>query len=79
MIGMGKRKGNLYFLDLDIFHYVSHQVANVCKQQSLSNGVLWHTRLGHPSFHRMQVLKSILGVTNQIVSYLPCTICPLAK
>ena len=48
---------------------------------SVSNkdlSILWHFRLGHPSFHKLLVLKDVLpSISTKCTDV--CTICPLAK
>ncbi|KAL5571513.1 hypothetical protein UlMin_021110 [Ulmus minor] len=76
MIRMGKRRGNLYFLDLDSFKSTS---AASCIPSTLNKSSLWHLRLGHPSLSRILLLRSILDIKESSVSTFPCNICPLAK
>ena len=39
---------------------------------------MWHFRLGHPSFHKLSVLKDVLPyISTKCIDV--CTICPLAK
>ncbi|KAL5574169.1 hypothetical protein UlMin_023766 [Ulmus minor] len=58
-IGMGKRRGNLYFLDLDSFKSTS---AASCIPSTLNKSSLWHSRLGHPSLSRILLLRSVLDI-----------------
>lgn len=71
MIGQGRRVGNLYVLDTRSSPMAVNAVIDV--------GV-WHKRLGHPSFRRLDAISDLLGTTkhkNKGSSF--CHICHLAK
>lgn len=70
-IGQGRRLGNLYVLDTT--------APQVSVNAVVDHGV-WHRRLGHPSYHRLDVISEALGTTrmkNKGSSY--CHTCHLAK
>ncbi|KAL5538790.1 hypothetical protein UlMin_043923 [Ulmus minor] len=73
-IGMGKRRGNLYFLDLDSFKSTS---TASCIPSTLNKSSLWRSRLGHPSLSRILLLRFVLDIKESSVSTFPCNICPL--
>ena len=75
MIGMGKRRGNLYILDpANLF-----PILGVCNNVSKKEHEVWHSRLGHPSYVRLNVLKNVLHF-KQLLNETPhCSICHLAK
>ncbi|XP_010535249.1 PREDICTED: uncharacterized protein LOC104810602 [Tarenaya hassleriana] len=61
MIGRGKKRHNLYFLELQGIPSSSSPVFPdaLCTALSAPASIdLWHTRLGHPSFLRVQALGS---------------------
>lgn len=70
-IGMGKRYGNLYVLE----------IASPCNSDSSVNLVIssdiWHSRLGHLGFEKLKLLSSTLSLKS--LSHNVCDICPLAK
>jgi hypothetical protein len=90
MIGLGKIHNGLYILDSPklvlrssqsagsiSFHSINNTVASV---SNLTGTQLWHCRLGHPSFDRMQFLhKAVpdLHFLNKSSHF--CDVCPLAK
>ena len=74
MIGKGETFEDLYVLDATILSSVSTAYAN-----SISAHV-WHNRLGHLSFKRLDSLKNqLLYDTSGFNKTIPCYICPLAK
>ena len=51
-----------------------------CNSSIVSNSILWHNRMGHPSSSRLHLISSIIpNVTFCDKEFLVCTICPLAK
>lgn len=70
-IGIGKRFGNLYILDL-AFPCTTFSSCN-----SIVSSTLWHSRLGHPSFDKLKLLSSTLSI-KKVESEL-CEVCPLSK
>jgi len=80
MIGQTNLYQNLYVLD----HHISESVystnyfeAHSVLQNSLD---IWHQRLGHPSFNKIQILSRILHLsTCKIDHHSQCHVCPLAK
>ncbi|CAA3023561.1 retroelement pol poly [Olea europaea subsp. europaea] len=74
MIGKGSIIQGLYVLDTKDFNSVSDAFIG-----SVSAHV-WHNRLGHLSFKRLDVLKDHLPYDTEMSNkHLPCYICPLAK
>ncbi|KAG7554602.1 Retrotransposon Copia-like N-terminal [Arabidopsis suecica] len=70
-IGKGRRVANLYVLDVEETEISVNAVVDVS---------MWHKRLGHPSFSRLDVISESLGTTrhkNKGLAY--CHICHLAK
>ncbi|XP_010424302.1 PREDICTED: uncharacterized protein LOC104709375 [Camelina sativa] len=69
-IGKGRRVANLYVLDDEDLEVSANAVVDVS---------MWHRRLGHPAFSRLDVISQSLGTTrhkNKRVAY--CHICHLA-
>ena len=75
MIGLGRKQGGLYTLELaDIV--LPKSVSTVLSKLSFSNFInsvsscnsasiidstrLWHSRLGHPSFQRLAILQNLV-------------------
>lgn len=85
MIGSGERKGDLYYLVLpDRVACNTAQVPSTCllpdtnQAPSLPDSALWHFRLGHLSFSRMNSLHSqfpFVNVDNKAI----CDVCHYAK
>lgn len=72
LIGKGNNYEGLYVLD----------VLGVTTKQCYAHNVstqLWHNRLGHVSFPRMQKLMEQLSCDVSSSKQSPCTVCPLAK
>lgn len=74
MIAKGDRVHNLYVLVTKTLNYVSNAFVNNVSVH------VWHNRLGHLSFKRLDCLKNQLtcDVTN-LNKHMPCYSCPLAK
>ena len=85
MIGMGSKYGNLYYLFLNFSSNCNipcNKLIAVVTNNSatpLSIQELWHYRLGHPSFVKLNVLHEILDISHLSNTNLHCIICPLAK
>ena len=68
MIGMGRRHVNLYVLNSSSFSLQSNFnqnsifSGNLCNLISLFQKDLWHCRLGHPSFVKIQILRNELNI-----------------
>ena len=45
----------------------------------LSKNILWHYRLGHPSYEKIHVLKNELSLSHCSNEPVHCSICHLAK
>ena len=75
MIGLGKHKGNLYILDpANLF-----PMSGVCNNVSMKQHEVWHSRLGYPSYVKLNVLKNVLHF-KQLINETPhCSICYLVK
>lgn len=70
-IGQGRRIGNLYVLE------ASSSSVSINEVDDLS---MWHKRLGHPSFSRLDVISEALGAyTQKNKGTTFCHICHLAK
>ncbi|XP_073119820.1 uncharacterized protein [Henckelia pumila] len=73
MIGMGKRVAKLYILNAESL------IPKICNV-SFTDSVLWHYRLGHPSFKKLSVVKHDLCPKSLNESDLQhCHVCPLSK
>ncbi|KAG7593249.1 Retrotransposon Copia-like N-terminal [Arabidopsis thaliana x Arabidopsis arenosa] len=69
--GKGRRVANLYLLDVEDSGVSVNAVVDVS---------MWHKRLGHPSFSRLDVLSESLGTTrHKNKSSAFCHVCHLAK
>ena len=85
MIGMGNKFGNLYYLSLKVssdcnlscITPTSTVFVNTTHLSSVHE--LWHYRLGHPSFTKLNVLHELLDITHLSNTKLHCNVCPLAK
>lgn len=74
MIGRGSIVQDLYVLDTKGSNSVSKAFVGFVSAR------VWHNRLGHLSFKRLDVLKDhLLYDTGKLNKHLPCYICPLAK
>lgn len=80
MIGNAKQVGGLYFLeDGNTSKRLSQKTCfNSGLFTTKDNVLLWHYRLGHPSFHYMRYLFPKLFMNKDPSSFL-CEICQLAK
>lgn len=75
-IGKGRHFGNLYLLEKETS---SSQISAYCS--SITKTMLWHSRLGHPSFSRLQLLNHVLGLSSHdsMCSSIHCKVCHQAK
>ena len=79
MIGMGRHSGNLYVVDPTNPFPTLPRISGVCNNVSKIDYELWNTRLGHPSYLRLNLLKNILNF-KRIVDHSPYySICHLAE
>ena len=62
MIGMSRRHGSLYFLNIVNFHSTTPQIFSPCNNVSLSQNEIWFYHLGHPSYVTLQTLKNEIEV-----------------
>ena len=81
MIRTGSKFGNLYYLSLEFVSScnLSYNTFTTTTNASPSIHELWHYRLGHPSFVKLNVLHEILDISHLSNTNLHCSICPLAK
>ncbi|XP_057495256.1 retrovirus-related Pol polyprotein from transposon TNT 1-94 isoform X3 [Actinidia eriantha] len=79
-IGSGRKENGLYVLDLGVDSSKHHQQAHLTSlsDSSTEKILLWHHRLGHPSFYLLQYLFPSL-LSNKNVSTLKCESCELGK
>nr|XP_023881929.1 uncharacterized protein LOC111994295 [Quercus suber] len=59
MIGQGRESNGLYLLDSSS---QQSSFALTAATSPLSSIDLWHTRLGHPSFSKLQLLKNVVNI-----------------
>ena len=89
MIGVGEVQHNLYLLQNSthrtppsLSDYLStNKLPKSALSTSISNkdmSILWHFRLGHPSFNKFSSLQDVLPSFSSKCNDI-CTICPLAK
>ncbi|CAL9216553.1 unnamed protein product, partial [Arabidopsis halleri] len=81
MIGRGKLYNNLYILETEN-KSLSTSTPAACSFSGsvLTDGLLWHQRLGHPSSSALQKLVSVIPSLKSLQSHeFHCSICPLAK
>ncbi|WKA09208.1 hypothetical protein VitviT2T_026876 [Vitis vinifera] len=79
MIGMGRCSGNLYVLDPTNLFPISSSVTVVCNYASKTEHELWHYRLCHLSYNRLNSLKDVLNLKQFVSHHFHCSICHLAK
>ncbi|KAL5551859.1 hypothetical protein UlMin_002035 [Ulmus minor] len=74
MIGRGDKVQDLYILNVHCLNSISHAFVNNVSAH------IWHNRLGHISFKRLDSLKDQLKCdVTRLHKSDPCYICPLAK
>ena len=78
-IGMGRRQGNLYLKELGNFCSHIPVVKVVCNSVNLSRNEIWHYRLKHPSYVKLQVLSKDLHISDDLTTSHHCSIFHLAK
>ena len=78
-IGMSRRHGNLYFLNIVNFHSTTPQIFNPCNNVSLSQNEIWLFRLGHPSYVTLQTLKDEIEVKPNSSDSSHCLVFHLVK
>jgi len=75
MIGQGRESNGLYLLDSTKQQRSSTLTAAT---SSSSCTDLWHTKLGHPSFSKLQLLKSVVNI--DVSNKTPCCdVCHFSK
>ena len=75
MIGQGRESNGLYLLD---FSYQQRSTALTATTSPFSSIELWHTRLGHPSFSKLQLLKRVINI-NAFNKTTCCDVCHFSK
>ncbi|CAL9227241.1 unnamed protein product, partial [Arabidopsis halleri] len=64
MIGKGRLENKLYFMDLESPSSQSPSSTSlVCNLNVSESSSLWHSRLGHPSFPKLQALSEDLSIS----------------
>jgi len=77
-IGRGRRIANLYLLDVEE-PADSRQLSSYSLNDVIDSAV-WHKRLGHTSFSRIDMLTDVLGISKQRnKGVIHCDICQRAK
>jgi len=83
-IGRGNQIGGLYVLDTSSVECTSVDINSSVTEKQYCNAVvdsaLWHSRLGHPSYEKNDVLHDVLGLPKRNKEDLVhCSICQKAK
>ena len=78
MIGRGEQHSNLYVLDVSSIMKNDAQ-ALVVSANFIVDSSLWHSRLGHPSMLKTDMITDVLGLKQCNKDQFHCSICPLAK
>lgn len=74
MTGRGDRIQDLYVLDVKVLNSLSNAFVNNVSV------LMWHNRLGHLSFKRLDCLKDqLMCDVSKFNKHMPYYICPLAK
>ena len=60
MIGQGRESNGLYLLDSS--HQQRSTALTATSTNPFSSTKLWHNRLGHPSFSKLQLLKGVVNI-----------------
>ncbi|XP_010501746.1 PREDICTED: uncharacterized protein LOC104779049 [Camelina sativa] len=77
-IGRGRRITNLYLLDVE--EPADSRQLSSCSLNDEIDSAVWHKRLGHTSFSRIDMLSDVLGISKQRNKrVLHCDICQRAK
>ena len=80
MISKGEKFEKLYVLDTATLNATNLNSVSTTFVNNISSHI-WHNRLGHLSFKRLDILKDQIQCDtskfNKVV--VPCYICPLAK
>ena len=76
MIGQGRESNGLYLLDSS--HQQRSTALSATSTNPFSSTELWHNRLGHPSFSKLQLLKGVVNidVSNKTTC---CDVCHFSK
>jgi len=82
MLGKGSQVGNLYILNLDksLVDVSSFPGKSVCSSVK-NESEMWHKRLGHPSFAKIDTLSDVLMLPKQKINKdsSHCHVCHLSK
>ena len=78
-IGMGRCQDNLYLMELGNFSSFLLVVKAICNSVNLSRNEIWHYRLRHPYYVKLQVLYKDLHIFGDLTASHRCFICHLAK
>ncbi|CAE5963143.1 unnamed protein product [Arabidopsis arenosa] len=80
MIGKGRLQNKLYFLDSESQSSQSQASSLICNLNNSDSSSLWHSRLGHPSFSKIQALSEDLSLSKtKLKDWSHCKTCHLAK
>ncbi|XP_022871010.1 uncharacterized protein LOC111390234 [Olea europaea var. sylvestris] len=86
MIGKGERAEDLYIIDTGCFNSMHNNVVsfdfscNSVRSSGNINSHIWHHRLGHLSFKKLDMMKDLLKFDVRKKDFhIPCHVCPLAK
>ncbi|KAG7557416.1 Zinc finger CCHC-type superfamily [Arabidopsis suecica] len=79
MIGVGRQVANLYFLDIESLDLPIESSSLVAA--TITSHDLWHKRLGHPSFYKLESLSHVLDFKKEpkIQKDFHCKTCHIAK
>ena len=78
-IGMSRRHGSLYFLNIVNFHATTPQIFSPCNNVSLSQNEIWLYCLGHLSYVMLQTLKDEIEVKPNFGDSSHCLVLHLVK
>ncbi|KAM6587962.1 hypothetical protein CsatA_010567 [Cannabis sativa] len=80
VIGMGRKYGDLYYLNYNPPKNVHSFSATACISDSkVCNETVWHYRLGHPSCVKTHPLNKALQLHSNSQSLFHCSVCHYAK
>ena len=76
MIGQGRESNGLYLLDSS--HQQRSTALTATNTNPFSSTELWHNRLGHPSFSKLQLLKGVVNI-DAFNKTTCCDVCHFSK
>ncbi|XP_052203055.1 uncharacterized protein LOC127808520 [Diospyros lotus] len=83
MIGKAEHMNGLYVIDSDSLVFDKQSDDRLCNSDEIVAHVvskdIWHNRLGHLAFEKLDMLSELLNFPNNKRATVPCSICPLAK